>query len=277
MNTGIQQVGATVDFEAVKVRQQDVWSSGDYAVIGNTLQIVGESLCEAMDVRPGDRLLDVAAGNGNTTLAAARRWCQVVSTDYVPSLLQQGQRRAEAEGRQIEFRHADAEALPFPDETFDYAASSFGVMFAPNQERAAAELLRVCRPGGKIGLANWTPEGFIGKLFRLVGRFAPQPAGLNSPALWGTEARLTELFGERASNIEIRRRHFVFRYKSPDHFIEVFTRYYGPLLKAFEGLDAVGRAEFAIAMRGLLDSENLSENGTLSIPGEYLEVVITRA
>lgn len=277
MGMGIERSGATPDFEAVKVRQQDVWSAGDYAVIGNTLQIVGERLCEAMDVRPGDRVLDVAAGNGNTTLAAARRWCRVVSTDYVPALLEQGRRRAEAEGLSIEFQPADAERLPFPDESFDYVASSFGVMFAPDQERAAAELARVCRAGGKIGMTNWTPEGFVGKFFKLVGRFSPPPPALKSPALWGTEARLAELFGSRAADTTLRRRHFNFRYRSPDHFIEVFARYFGPVLKTFEGLDAVGRAEFAIELRSLLQSENRADNGTLNIPGEYMEVVITRS
>jgi len=256
--------------------QQGVWSAGDYGVIGTTLQIVGEELTEAMDVRPGSRLLDVAAGNGNVTLAAARRWCRVTSTDYVDALLAQGRRRAEAEGLQVEFRTADAEALPFPDESFDYVASSFGVMFAPNQERAAAELARVCRPGGKIGMANWTPEGFIGKFFALVSRFAPPPVGLRSPVLWGTEARLSELFGDRAASLVARRRNFVFRYQSPDHFIEVFARYFGPVIKALERLDPVGRAELAIALRDLLESENRSDSGGLTIPGEYLEVVITR-
>lgn len=276
MNTTSDPVSSVIDFDAVKNRQQSVWSAGDYGVIGNTLQIVGERLCEAMDLRPGGRLLDVAAGNGNMTLAAARRWCEVVSTDYVPALLEQGRRRAEAEGLRIEFRPADAEDLPFADESFDYVASSFGVMFAPRQERAASELLRVCRPGGRIGMANWTPEGFVGKFFALVGRFAPPPPGLKSPALWGTESRLGELFGDGISRLEVRRREFTFRYKSPDHFIEVFARYFGPVLKAFESLDSVGRAEFAIALRDLLERENRSDNGSLVIPAEYLEIVVTR-
>jgi SAM-dependent methyltransferase len=229
-----------------------------------------------MDLRPGGRLLDVAAGNGNTTLAAARRWCRVVSTDYVPALLEQGRRRAEAEGMHVEFQVADAEDLPFGDGSFDYVASSFGTMFAPDQERAAAELVRVCRPGGKIGMANWTPEGFVGKFFALVGRFVPPPAGVRSPALWGTESRLAELFDGATTGFEARRRTFVFRYASADHFIEVFARYFGPVLKAFEVLDAVGRAEFALALRDLLESENVSDDGSLVIPGEYLEIVATR-
>jgi len=266
-----------LDFDAVKARQKTVWSAGDYGVIGSTLQIVGERLCEAMDVRSGSRLLDVAAGNGNVTLAAARRWCDVVSTDYVPELLDSGRRRAEAEGLRIEFRHADAENLPFADESFDYVASSFGVMFAPNQQQAARELTRVCRPGGKIGMANWTPEGFVGKFFRLVGRFAPPPEGLASPALWGTEGRLRELFADRAGRLEIRHRSFVFRYRSADHFVEVFARYFGPVSKAFEALGPVERAEFALALRDLLETENRSDNGSLVIPGEYLEVVMTRS
>jgi len=266
----------TLDFETIKGRQKAVWASGDYAVIGNTLQIVGEQLCEAMDVRSGSRLLDVAAGNGNVTLAAARRWCEVVSTDYVPELLEQGRRRAEAEGLQIEFRTADAENLPFEEESFDYVASSFGVMFAPDQDRAAAEMVRVCRRGGRIGMANWTPEGFVGKFFRLVARFAPPPSGVKPPSQWGTDARINELFGDVASNIASRRLHFVFRYKSADHFIEVFSRYFGPVLKAIASLDAVGKAEFALALRDLLESENVSRDGALTVPAEYLEVVITR-
>ena len=276
MNARNDTILAALDFGAIKERQKGVWSAGDYAVIGTTLQIVGEQLCEAMDLRPGGRLLDVAAGNGNTTLAAARRWCRVVSTDYVPALLEQGRRRAEAEGMEVEFLYADAEDLPFGDASFDYVASSFGTMFAPDQERAAAELVRVCRPGGKIGMANWTPEGFVGKFFALVGRFVPPPAGVRSPALWGTESRLAELFDGRASRLQACRRTFMFRYASADHFIDVFARYFGPVLKAFEALDVIGRAEFALALRDLLEAENVSGDGGLVIPAEYLEVVVTR-
>jgi SAM-dependent methyltransferase/quercetin dioxygenase-like cupin family protein len=202
------------DLAAVKGRQQSAWSSGDYAVVGTTLQIVGEELCEALDLRPGSKVLDVAAGNGNATLAAARRWCEVTSTDYVPALLERGRERATAERLAIDFRQADAEALPFPDASFDVVVSTFGVMFTADQDKAAAELLRVCKPGGKIGLANWTPEGFIGQLFKTLGKHLPPPAGVKSPALWGTRARLNEMFGAQASNINAEPRMFVFRYRS---------------------------------------------------------------
>jgi ubiquinone/menaquinone biosynthesis C-methylase UbiE len=220
---------ARPDLEAVKARQQGAWSSGDYAVVGTTLQIVGEELCEALDLRAGQKVLDVAAGNGNVALAAARRWCDVVATDYVPALLDRARERAGAERLAIAFREADAEALPFPDASFDVVVSTFGVMFTPDQDRAAAELLRVCRHGGKIGLANWTPEGFIGQLFKTVGKHAPPPPGARSPALWGTRARLAELF-ERHASIDATPRHFVFRYRSPEHWLEIFKTYYGPVL-----------------------------------------------
>jgi SAM-dependent methyltransferase len=203
------------DLVAVKRRQQAAWSSGDYAVVGTTLQIVGEELCEALDLRAGWKVLDVAAGNGNASLAAARRWCDVVATDYVPALLGRARERADAERLRIAFREADAEALPFPDGSFDAVVSTFGAMFTPDQERAAAELVRVCRPGGKIGLANWTPEGFVGQLFKAIGRHVPPPAGARSPAQWGTGARLAELFEAHAASIRTAQRHFVFRYRSP--------------------------------------------------------------
>ena len=188
----------TIDLAALKTRQHGAWSSGDYAVVGTTLQIVGEELCEALDLHAGQKVLDVAAGNGNATLAAARRWCDVVSTDYVPSLLERGRLRAAADGLSIEFKEADAEALPFADGSFDAVVSTFGVMFTPDQDKAAAELLRVCRSGGKIGLANWTPEGFIGQLFKTLGKYLPPPPGAKSPALWGTRARIAEMFGPTA-------------------------------------------------------------------------------
>src|ERR1700720_2530720 len=192
---------ATPDFEAIKQRQQAAWSSGDYAVVGTTLQIVGERLCEALDLRAGQKVLDVAAGNGNVSLAAAHRWCDVISTDYVPSLLERGRARASAEGLAIEFQEADAESLPFADGAFDAVVSTFGVMFTPNQNQAAAELLRVCKPGGKIGLANWTPDGFVGQMFKTIGKHVAPPAGTRSPALWGTRPRITEMFGSQAASI----------------------------------------------------------------------------
>src|SRR6202051_3960847 len=216
------QTPAQPDLAALKVRQKAAWSSGDYAVVGTTLQIVGEELCEALDLRPGAKVLDVAAGNGLVRLAAARRWCEVTSTDYVPALLERGRARASAEGLPIEFMEADAEDLPFDGGEFDTVLSTFGVMFAPNQDQAAAELLRVCKPRGQIGLANWTPEGFIGQVFKTLGKYLPPPAGAKSPALWGTRARLAEMFGSATSLIKAETRHFNFRYRSPEHFLEVF-------------------------------------------------------
>jgi len=266
----------TPDFEALKARQHGAWSSGDYAVVGATLQIVGEELCEALDLRAGQRVLDVAAGNGNATLAAARRWCNVVSTDYVGALLERGRMRANADGLSVEFREADAEALPFDDASFDAVLSTYGVMFTPNQERAAAELIRVCKHGGKIGLANWTPEGFIGQLFKTLGKHLPPPAGARSPALWGTEARIKEMFGSAASRIRAERRHFVFRYRSPEHFVEIFKTYYGPVLKAFAALDAVNQDALKRDILALINSMNRSGDRTMVLPGEYLEIIVTR-
>jgi len=266
----------TPDFEALKTRQHGAWSSGDYAVVGATLQIVGEELCEALDLRAGQRVLDVAAGNGNATLAAARRWCNVVSTDYVGALLERGRLRANADGLSVEFREADAEALPFDDASFDAVLSTYGVMFTPNQDRAAAELVRVCKPGGKIGLANWTPEGFIGQLFKTLGKHLPPPAGARSPALWGTEARIKEMFGASASHIRAERRHFVFRYRSPEHFVEIFRTYYGPVLKAFAALDTTNQEALKRDILALINSMNRSGDSTMVLPSEYLEIIVTR-
>jgi ubiquinone/menaquinone biosynthesis C-methylase UbiE len=264
------------DLGTVKTRQQGAWSSGDYAIVGTTLQIVGEALCEALDLRAGQKVLDVAAGNGNVTLAAARRWCDVVSTDYVPALLERGRERAVAERLAIEFRQADAEALPFVDASFDVVVSTFGVMFTPNQDKAATELLRVCKPGGKIGLANWTPEGFIGQLFKTIGKHMPPPAGVKSPALWGTGARITELFGAQAASIQLEQRSFVFRYRSAQHWLDVFKTYYGPLLKTFGALDPQTQAALTDDLFALIKRFNRSGDKTMVVPSEYLEVVVTR-
>jgi SAM-dependent methyltransferase len=264
------------DLGTVKTRQQGAWSSGDYAVVGTTLQIVGETLCEALDLRAGQKVLDVAAGNGNVTLAAARRWCAVVSTDYVPALLERGRERALAGRLAIEFRQADAEALPFADASFDVVVSTFGVMFTPDQDKAATELLRVCKPGGKIGLANWTPEGFIGQLFKTIGKHMPPPAGVKSPALWGTGARITELFGAQASSIQLERRNFVFRYRSAQHWLDVFKTYYGPLLKTFGALDPQAQAALTDDLLALIKRYDRSNDKTMVVPSEYLEVVVTR-
>jgi ubiquinone/menaquinone biosynthesis C-methylase UbiE len=265
-----------VDLGALKTRQQGAWSSGDYAVVGTTLQIVGEELCEALDLRAGQKVLDVAAGNGNVTLAAARRWCDVVSTDYVPSLLERGRVRAAADGLSIEFKEADAEALPFADASFDAVVSTFGVMFTPDQDKASAELLRVCRSGGKIGLANWTPEGFIGQLFKTLGKYLPPPAGVKSPALWGTRTRIAEMFGPSALVIKAEPRNFAFRYRSPEHFLDIFKSYYGPMLKAFAALDAANQQGLRNDLLALIGQMNRAEDGTMVVPSEYLEIVITK-
>jgi len=268
---------AIPDYETIKTRQQATWASGDFGRIGVTLQIVGEELCEAVDLRSTDRVIDVAAGNGNASLAAARRFADVTSTDYVSALLEKGMRRAAADGLPMMTRVADAENLPFPDGEFDVALSTFGVMFAPNQPRAAAELLRVVRPGGRIGLANWTPEGFIGELFRVMARFVPPPPGLAPPAAWGTEPRLVELFGHQASGLRSRQREFVFRYRSAEHWVELFRDYYGPTHKAFAALDEAGKKALHEALLNLLAKYNRGGRDTLIVPSDYLEVVIKRA
>lgn len=272
----VSQPPPAIDLAAVKSRQQTAWSAGDYAVVGTTLQIVGESLCEALDLRAGQKVLDVAAGNGNATLAAARRWCDVISTDYVPALLERGRARAGAEGLAVQFREADAENLPFEKEAFDVVVSTFGVMFTPNQEKAAAELVRVCKAGGKIGLANWTPGSLIGELFKLIGRYVPPPPGLKSPALWGTEERLRELFGSAIGSMQCERKHFVFRYRSAEHWLETFRCYYGPMQKAFGALDAGKQDALAYDLVQLVGNFNRSGDGALVAPSEYIEVVITR-
>jgi SAM-dependent methyltransferase len=267
----------TPDLHAVKAKQQAAWSAGDYAVVGTTLQMVGESLCEALDLRAGERVLDVAAGNGNATLAAARRWCEVVSTDYVPALLARGRARASAEGLSVQFEQADAEDLPYPDHSFDVVLSTFGVMFTPDQDKAAAEVARVCIPGGRIGLANWTPASFVGEIFKTMGRYLPPPAGVKSPALWGTEARLRELFGGRLGAIAIEHKHFAFRYRSAAHWLEVFRAYYGPMHKAFGALDSANQESLAADLTALAERFNRATDGSFVAPGEYLEVVIQRA
>ena len=265
---------ATIDLGAVKARQQAAWAAGDYAVIGTTLQIVGESLCEAVDLRAGQRVLDVAAGNGNATLAAARRWCDVLSTDYVASLLERAKARAAAEGLAVQFEQADAEKLQFEDGAFDAVLSTFGVMFTPNQEQAAAEMARVCRSGGKIGLANWTPAGFVGEMFKAIARYLPPAAGLRSPMQWGTEERLRELFGSRLAGLQAPKRNYIFRYRSPKHWLDTFRTYYGPMNKAFNALDAAKQASLAEDLLGLAQRFNTANDGTLTVPGEYVEAVI---
>ncbi|MFW5331089.1 class I SAM-dependent methyltransferase [Hydrogenophaga sp. ZJX-1] len=274
MNTVLEK--PVPDYAAIKQRQQATWASGDYAAIGTTLQIVGETLAEAADVRAGERVLDVAAGNGNASLAAARRHAQVTSTDYVQALLAKGHDRAVAEGLNIRFQQADAEALPFADASFDAVLSTFGVMFTPEHQRAASEMLRVLRSGGRIGLANWTPGGFIGRLFKLIGAHVPPPAGLASPVLWGTESHIVELFGSHAAQIRCEHRHFNFRYRSAAHWVQVFRELYGPTHKAFAALDAQAAQSLERAITALLEELNVGGPQSLVVPSEYLEIVITQ-
>jgi ubiquinone/menaquinone biosynthesis C-methylase UbiE len=264
------------DLSALKIRQQASWSAGDYAVIGTTLQIVGEQLCEALDVRAGERVLDVAAGNGNAALAAARRGCVTIASDYVPQLLERAADRARADGLVLETLEADAEALPFDDADFDVVMSTFGVMFTADHERAAAQMARVCRSGGRIGMANWTPDGFIGELFKVIGAHVPPPAGARSPAQWGTRANILKLFGPHARAVDTVLRHFVFRYRSPQQWLEVFRTFYGPVLKAFAALDVARRAALERDMLLLVARFNRSRDFTMVVPSEYLEIVIQR-
>jgi ubiquinone/menaquinone biosynthesis C-methylase UbiE len=260
---------------AIKQKQQAAWASGDYGKIGVTLQITGEQLCEFINIQSGQKVLDVAAGNGNATLAAARRFCHVTSTDYVSVLLEQGRQRSVANGLPITFLEADAEALPFKDNQFDAVLSTFGVMFTPNQSQAARELVRVCRPGGKIGLANWTPDGFIGQLFKLIGGFIPPAKGVSSPSNWGTEAFIQSQFANVASQIELRKRSFNFRYQSPEHWLDLFRDYYGPIHKAFLSLDSVKAKTLETEILGLIERFNTADDSTMLVASEYLEISIT--
>lgn len=262
----------SIDLTPIKRRQQETWALGDYSVVGTTLQIVGETLCETLDLRAGARVLDVCAGNGNASLAAARRFCDVTSTDYVPSLLEAGRRRAVADGLSIRFVSADVEQLPFGDDAYDYVLSTFGVMFAPDQRRAASELLRVCRPGGQIGVASWTPDSFVGELFRVVGRHAPPPQGVPSPADWGTMARASELFAA-ARFVSGRERTFTFRYVSAEHFVDVFRTFYGPVHRAYASVSTAGESALTADLVSLAERRNRARDGSLVIASEYLEVV----
>ncbi len=276
MTSVVSYIPADDRLAAIKSRQQATWASGDYAVIGVTLQIVGELLNEAVDVQAADRVLDVAAGNGNATLAAARRFANVTSTDYVQALLDRGRRRVDADGfMNVNFELADAEALPYPDAAFDVVLSVFGVMFAPDHVRSAAQMSRVCRPGGRIGLASWTPSGFVGQMLRLIGKYVPPAPGIQSPLMWGTEAHLEELF-PAAATITHTPRTFAFRYRSAEHFVDVFRRFYGPMHKAFAALDAHNQVALENELTGLLQSMNSNRSGGLVVHAEYLETVIVR-
>ena len=265
------------DFKAIKEKQNLAWSSGDYARIGTTLQIVGEDLAERMDLSPDSTVLDVAAGNGNATLAFARRWCQVISTDYVDTLLANSEARASAENLSVTYQLADAEALPFSNNAFDAVVSTFGVMFAPNQEQAASELLRVCRPGGKIGLANWTPDSFIGQLFKVLGQFLPPPPGVASPALWGRRDWIEQVFNSSAASITLNEKQFVFRYRSPAHFVEVFRTYYGPVHKAFLALEQDQQTVLKERILDVIAEQNTATDGSMRVPASYAEIIVAKA
>ena len=276
MSIAVESPASTPNLAVIKQRQQVTWASGDYAVVGTTLQIVGESLAEAADIRAGEHVLDVAAGNGNATLAAARRFARVTSTDYVPALLDKGRERARAEGLAVQFQEADVEALPFADGSFDVVLSTFGAMFAPDQERTAHEMIRVLRPGGRLAMANWTPNSFIGRLFKVIGAHVPPPAGIKPPALWGTEVRMAELFGPKAAQLRCESRYFNFRYLSAAHWLKVFREVYGPTHKVFAALDAPGAAALERDITTLLEAMNVAGPGSLVVPSEYLEIVVTR-
>ena len=276
MNQVLESRDVAPDFAAIKRRQQATWASGDYAIVGTTLQIVGERLVEAADLRAGERVLDVAAGNGNATLAAARRFANVISSDYVQALLDKGRERARAEALSVRFEVADVEELPYADTSFDVVLSTFGVMFAPNHPRSAAEMLRVLRPGGRIGMTNWTPTGFIGRLFKVIGAHVPPPAGLQPASLWGNEQHIAALFGEQSLDIRCEKRIFNFRYLCAAHFVQVFRDFYGPTHKAFSALDAAGQASLERAITVLLEELNVAGPASLVVPSEYLEIVVTK-
>ena len=274
MNTVIDKPAP--DFTAIKQRQQATWASGDQPTIGTTLQIVGETLAEAADIRAGQVVLDVAAGNGNASLAAARRHAVVTSTDYVQSLLDKGRARAQADNLPMQFQLADAEALPFGNAAFDVVLSTFGVMFTPDHRRAASEMLRVLRPGGRIALANWTPAGFVGRLFKVIGAHVSPPAGVQPPSLWGTEPHIVGAVRRPGCADPCERRLFSFRYRSAAHWVEVFRDLNGPTHKAFGALDAAGASSLERSIRALLDEFNVAGPDSLVVPSEYLEIVVTK-
>ena len=269
---------AAPDLAAVKQRQQAAWASGDFAVVAARIVLVAEHLCDTADLQAGWRVLDVATGSGNAAIAAARQGCEVVGVDYVPALLDCGRRRADAEGFAVEFVEGDAESLPFADDSFDAVTSVFGSMFAPDHAQAAAELLRVTRPGGTIALASWTPDGFIGELFRTVGAYVPPPAGVQSPMLWGTEAHLRSLFGDGICSLEVEERTFTFRFASAREFVDFFRTWYGPTLKAFAALEEAARKELEADLIELARRWNrLGGSAATALPATYIEAVaVTR-
>lgn len=263
----------TPDYRAVTERQQRTWALGDFARIGSLGVLHGELLCEALDVRPGERVLDVAAGNGAAALAAARRWAEVTATDFVDHLLDSARRVADAYGLTLTTRVADAQCLPFDDDSFDVVMSTFGAMFAPDQQRVADELVRVCRPGGRIGMVNWAPASLIGDVFAVTGRHVPPPPGLRPAIQWGSEERLRELFGHQISELRIETRQFTFRYRSPEHMLEWFRSWYGPTQAAFAALDEDSRIRLAAELIDVYSSYNRADDGTLVAPSDYVEVI----
>ncbi len=271
-------MSAEIDLEAVKQVQQKVWSEGDFSMVAGLVMSTAEGLAESLDIIPGEKVLDVACGSGNGAIAAARRaWGNTTGADFVPALLERARERAGAERLEIEFVEADAENLPFADGSFDVVMSIYGAMFAPDQARTAAELLRVCRPGGRIGMANWVPDGFVGKMFLTTAKHAPLPPGLDPPVLWGTEERLRELFGDKVSDLEVTRRTMRQRFYSADHWLDVFRTYFGPTKVAFERVGPEGADALEADLRALLESSNEAGERALVIPADYLEVIATKA
>jgi SAM-dependent methyltransferase len=273
---GVDVQRPRLDLATIKERQKQAWASGDYGAYGATLLIMSELLCEAVDLRPGQTVLDVATGSGNTALAAARRSCETTAIDYVPTQLDRGRERAAAERLEIAFREGDAESISFPDASFDVILSTVGVMFAPDQEKAAGELLRVCRPGGRIGLTSWTPDSFAGEQGSLFGKYLPFSPGLKPPVLWGTEARLRELLGDGARDLRIVRRSFVFRYRSVRDYLEVLQTQLGPTRETFWALDPAMRENLVGELVDLIGRSNRSGDETMVVPSDYLEVVVIR-
>ncbi len=249
------QPPASVDLSTIKARQQQSWATGDIPIIARPLVGVAENLCEAVELSPGQKVLDVA------TFA---------------SLLERARERAAVERLSITFLEGDAEHLPFPDAAFDVVLSALGVMFTPNQEQAASELLRVCRPGGKIGLVNWTPDGFFGKMGGVMAAYAPPPAGLKPPALWGTEERVRELFGEEVISIQTKKRYFFHRYRSLQHAMEVTCTYFGPAVTALQALESTARERLSHDILTMFEQANQTSDSTVIVPAEYLEVIAVR-
>ncbi len=265
------------DFEAIKSRQRDVWALGDFGMIAWNTAFVGEVLCEEVDLRAGQRLLDVACGTGNVALSAGRRFCEAVGVDFVPALVERARERAAAERLPTTFEVGDAESLPFEDASFDVVLSVFGSMFAPDQEKAAAELLRVCRPGGRIGLASWTPDGMWGQLFKLHAQYLPPPPGVRPPPLWGTEARIAELLGDAVRDVRVQKRKAVFRAVSARAWFDFFRTWFGPMITVLRSLDDSARERFRGDIVAVLERVNRAEDGTLAAEAEYLEVIAVKA